>query len=303
MDCEWYRPSREFGYYILTFGIPSVTWFEPSGCQAVSGSNPLDHYAEQVVQMLTYRGEAILLLGTVAALAAFDLFTRPDDPARIDGTVPQQFSIVSGPSITRHPHPDSLQLLIQVTAEDSTAHIGWIPSVIRLETDRGFRMDSLLVPYACLEPRPGGQPFPHNFEWLSCNTVSVSTNEHLSARAAARLAASMGGRLAWSYTFHNGAGGRYLVEVPVGRRSTAQAIARALASSRVQDAGPAPGEPLCIVDGASTACGPWDLLLVVRYTYGEPVDGALPVGRGGWVRASYVDAGGAVHSARYDIDR
>jgi hypothetical protein len=240
-----------------------------------------------------------LLLAAPACRSATD---GGDAHIQLRGEPPRQLALATGPEILRHPDPDSAVLLFRVTAPDSTLHRNWWPTALQIETDRGYRADVLLAPYACLLPSDDFPTFPLDFAWWSCDIVGVNTTAVWSKAEIAEAEQAVSGRKVEEYVFQTSPGAYYGFRVPVGLDATAEAVRRLARLPGVREAFRADNEPRCVLSDVipPPPCDPWYLRARRAFTFADPAGGdSLPVSPGGWVRATYEEPGGATRTATF----
>lgn len=244
--------------------------------------------------------ELVLLVALTSCSSATEVPTL--EP--IIGTSPRQFVPISAPEILK-PVPDSAFLLFAVTAPDSTYHLGWRPTEILVETDRGYRESILLPPHRCLIPRPiDGVGFPFNFTWWSCTGAGINTNIVLSNSRLKTIADLVSGRLIQRRNFLTQPGAHYRFRVPPGIEATGEAVARLTQLPEVEEAFRLNDEPLCYISDIvpPPPCDPWWLQVRLWFTFGAASGDTLPVGPQGWVRATYTQSDGVQRITTYRFD-
>lgn len=221
----------------------------------------------------------------------------------IQGTSPRQFPVSGDLQIQHHPDPDSAILIFSVTTIDSTPHIEWRPTTLRVESDLGYDSTVLAVPFTCLEPNNSGLSFPFNFTWRSCNRIGVETDSVLSESQVADLKAIVTGRLVESHPFQTVPGAFSIFKVPVGREATAEAVRRAQGFAYVRNAFRISMDPECVRSDIlpPPPCPPWFLFVRLPYSRQASPGDSIPVRSGGWVRARYIDVGGSQHVVEYSV--
>lgn len=242
------------------------------------------------------------VLGMLLPLAgALSLFlascrssTEPELGGRINGNSPRQITVVGDPVIRRHQHPDSAVVYIEVIAPDSTPHAEWWPTMLLVETDRGYRQEVILVPHACLRPQDIGLGFPFNFEWLACDGIGINNNTLLSADHIKNIERLVNGKLSAQRNFLSQRGATYYFRVPVGPEAVAEAIRRVDRLSYMDEVYHLPHTPPCVLADVvpPPPCPPWLLGKKFYYSFGSAATDALPVSPNGWVRATYTEPNG-----------
>jgi hypothetical protein len=193
-------------------------------------------------------------------------------------------------------------VVFAVTTIDSTPHRGWWPTRLQVETDRGFTTELLLSPYACLDSitstsgsRSPGLGWPLSFDWWSCNQIGINNTTLLTMDQILQVEEVLPGRLMWLLPFKTMPGGQYRFRVGVGRAAIEQAIARAEALPFIDGEVYHPGaEPACVTSDVlpPPPCPPWWMLRYEYFTFSDTPGDSIPVSRGGWIRATYVQADG-----------
>jgi hypothetical protein len=216
-----------------------------------------------------------------------------------------QYRIVGSPRVYRAPQADSALLYVAVETTDSLPHVSWTTSTVLVETSRGYRGTHVLVPFACIEPRPVSgeeQPkFPRNFSWYSCQLVNAISEVVLSADVLLRMLNAVGGQLFWLYPFQARPGAQYVLLVRPGREATEVAMTRMRAISGVTDVFRETAEPTCVYSEVPQPCPRWETVARIPFTYGIAGGGTIPVERGGLVRATYTDLRGHTTTREYQM--
>jgi hypothetical protein len=226
----------------------------------------------------------------------------------IVGNEPSQFSLVEEPEIQHHPNPDSLVVILSLRVADSTPHIQWVGTRVRIQSNAG--MDTVLtaVPFACLQPEDGTLDFPLNFRWLSCSRIGAELDA-TSASYVNILEQATTGHVVETHPFLTQPGALLLIAVPVGQEATSEAVRRAQGLSYVRSAYRISLDPECVRSDVvpPPPCPPWSFVLRLPYAYGAvspeqryPVP-LVPVRSGGWIRASYQDPTGATQMVEYTV--
>lgn len=219
----------------------------------------------------------------------------------IQGTPPRPYVIAGGPTIARHPDPDTALLLFTLVARDSSPHRTWTPSVLHVESEQGYKRDVLLVPVSCLEPTSSSSPFPFNFQWLSCHQIFVETSARLTQAQITQLEDLVTGRLVSTYVLQTVPGAVYNFTVPVGRSATDEAARRARQLAVVRSADRISQEPACVHSDQvpPPPCPSWFLFTLLPYSLVDSHGDTIPTRSGGWIRAYYTDPVGIQHTTEY----
>lgn len=237
----------------------------------------------------------IVLLGSCAC----DSVTGPEEVPP-EGT-PRQFFLVEDPEIFLAERPNSsppeTQLAFRVTVPDSTAHSGWWPTRLLVETDRGYREELLLSPFACLEPSERFDEFPLNFEWLACNEIGINSTAVLSSEQIRQVEEMIDGWLDIHGEFQTQSGAWYFFFTgQVGRPAIREAIRRVEALDFIEGEVYHPTrEPPCVTSDIvpPPPCPPWYLYTRRAFTLSEAAGDSIPVSDGGWIRATYTQPDGS----------
>lgn len=251
-----------------------------------------------------YPWRAIVAGHVIFAAGCNSLGPEQLDP--IVGNEPRQFSLLDDPEIHHHPNPDSLVLITSLRVADSTAHAEWLGTQLRIQSDAGLDTFVTVTPFACLEPQSGTLPFPFNFRWLSCNRIGVELSEPSPSRIKS-LEEHTTGQVAETYPFLAQPGVLLVIEVPIGLEATSEAVRRAQGLPFVRSAYSISLDPECVRSDVvpPPPCPPWSFVLRVAYTFDSPSPQqqgpvlVVPVGPGGWIRATYEDLNGTTHPTQY----
>lgn len=239
-----------------------------------------------------------------------------------EGT-PTQFCIEEAPQIDLVHDPESPYVVIQepalrfqVTYQDSTPHLNWLPTSMLVETDQGFSEEVILIPFACIIPIDDSpEEFPFNVEWWSCNKININNSEILSGNQIQEIEELINGRLNSRREFKTMPGEQYLFELhEIGRPVINQAIEKIKnlsyiqpieGESEEQNVSHAPQYPLCWLDDRipPPPCPPWYFFKVFRISLEAERKDHIPVQEGGWVKASYTLPDGTVKSTTYTIPK
>jgi hypothetical protein len=195
--------------------------------------------------------------------------------------------------------PDSDLVALVLTTVDSTAHRGWWPTRLQVETDLGFSTELVVAPYVCIDSITSGprsnEGWPLNFDWWSCDRVGINNAAPLTTDQFLRAEEALPGRLMWLYPFKTIPGGQYEFRVEVGRAAIEQAIANAKALPFIDGQVYHPRhEPPCVISDIvpPPPCPPWVMLRHEYFTFSNTPGDSIPVSPGGWIRATYIQADG-----------
>ncbi|HET8865718.1 MAG TPA: hypothetical protein VFM80_08455 [Gracilimonas sp.] len=151
-----------------------------------------------------------------------------------EGT-PTQFCIEEAPQIDLVHDPESPYIVVQepalrfqVTYQDSTPHLNWLPTSLLVETDQGFSEEIMLIPFACIIPINGSlEEFPFDVEWWSCNEININNGEVLTEEQIKEIEKVANARLSVEYLFKSMKGGQYIFDLnQVGRAAIQEVIPR-----------------------------------------------------------------------------
>ena len=241
---------------------------------------------------------SLAVAGAGAALAACGMLLPDayDQPSAITGNPPRQVLIKGTPEVRRHPDPDSMVFYVEVVARDSTPHLQWTPATALVETDRGYKEEALLVPYACLRPSDLGMGYPFNYEWMTCNRVGINNNSILSPGQIREIEEAVDGTLVAQFNFRSRPGAAYQFRVPVGQAQVAEAIRRVDQLPYTDETYHVPNAPICVLADVvpPPPCPPWLLAKKYHYTTGAASGDTLPVSPNGWIRVTYTLPDGSV---------
>ena len=163
-----------------------------------------------------------------------------------------------------------------------------------------FRQEVLLIPDSCLEPQEIGLRFPFTFEWLQCDGIGLVNKTVLTVENIDQIEQLVSGRLLYQQFFQTRPGAVYYFRVPLGREAVAEAMRRLNGLADTEDVFNGTAAPLCVLTG-DRACPPWSLSKRLNYSFGAASHGTLPVSRGGWIRATYTEPGGARKVSQLDF--
>lgn len=222
----------------------------------------------------------------------------------LQGNEPRQLVLSDGP-VVRLDYgevfaPDTA-VVFSVTAQDSTPHLEAFPTRLLVETDRNYRSEVLLVPYACLEPTNSGLDFPFNFDWLACDEVGINTNKVLSLAEIGEVERRVEGKLSLQRPFRTMPGGTYIFKTLVGPDAVATALRRIAGLRYVDQAYRPPHTPRCVLSDIvpPPPCPPWLLIRKMKFSHTDAPAGVLPVSVDGWIRITYTQSNGVVKSTQF----
>lgn len=232
---------------------------------------------------------ALAITSASVALAACGMLPDEDRPSAIEGNPPRQFLIRGDPLIIRHRNPDSMVYAVKVIARDSTPHLEWTPTTALVETDRGYRKEALLVPYACLQPLDSEIGYPLTTQWLACDAVAINNSTILSHHQVREIEEAVNGKLFLQYNYRTFPGALYFFRVPVGQEQVAEAIRRIDRLPYTDQTEHISHAPECVTSDVlpPPPCDPWFLTKRYHYTTGAASGDTLPVSPNGWIRVTY----------------
>jgi hypothetical protein len=220
----------------------------------------------------------------------------------ITGNTALQQPVAGQLTLLRDANPDSAYVTLTVPVPDSSAHRNWRPASVRVTSSEGYDEILTMTPFACLTPASGSR-FPFSFHWLSCDRVQVETSRMFSADELASLEEDLSAKLIWLRPFSATSGATYLLRVPIGESSTAEAARRAALHSGVTSAAVPTNDPACVLsdDVPPPACPPWSLRLTMPFAPQSNSRDTISVKPCGWIQATYDDPAHASHVVTWTV--
>lgn len=163
-----------------------------------------------------------------------------------------------------------------------------------------------LKPIHCLLEDGPGTSFPLNFTWWTCDQVGINTITVLSPNRLREVVEVAGGDTVYTFRFQTRPGAQYAFRVGTGRAVTADAVRRLAELPEVEAAFRLNSEPLCVISDIlpPPPCPPWHLATSRPYVFDRGARGdTIPIGRHGWVRATYTQPDGSRRITTMLLDR